>query len=146
MQILRKGRKVTNDWETEFRAKLRKFMEDEGEPVLFVPKHYEWQEDDQVSTYGWHDWDAVWHCKPGRSHPESAGCHWIVPEGAVAYEREYSQFTDTFHDNEDEVGINVRPAHCACGKYTDVTLRYVGSLAEVIRELTGTPKRPTIEL
>lgn len=138
---------MTNDWEAEFRAKLRKFMEDKGEPVRFEPKRYEWQEDDEVSTYGWHDYEATLHCRPvDPKYSDTDGCHWIVPEGAVAYERGYSQFTDTFHDNEDEVGINVRPAHCACGKYTDVTLRYVGSLAEVIRELTGVPKRPTIEL
>lgn len=49
--------------------------------------------------------------------------------------RTYSVFTDTFHDNEDEVGMNMGPAVCACGAYTGVTLRYVGSLGDIVPRL-----------
>jgi hypothetical protein len=135
---------VSGEWEAEYKAKLRKFMEDKGAKVeINEDAEYEW---DEVSPYGWSDYDAVDHTRPAQGRWPGDGCHWVVPEGATLTERTYSMFDGTFTDNKDEVGINVHPAHCACGKYTDVTLRYVGSLGDVIRELTGVPKYPTIEL
>jgi hypothetical protein len=125
--------------EAEYKLKLREFMSKHGAPVQFQEKRYEWQDDDDVSTYGWHDWDKVWHTHERGSHRLAEGCHWIVPEGAELIERTYSQFNGTFTDNNQEVGINVSGCHCACGKYTDVTLRYVGTLTEVLHSLLGLP-------
>lgn len=128
------------EWTAEYKKKMRAFMASKGQKVDVQEKRWEWEQDDEANVYGWVDYDAQAHVK------EDPGCSWIVPAGAKLYERTYSQFTDTFHDNDDEVGINIRGCHCACGKYTDVILRYRGSLAEVVRELTGTPGRAEIEL
>ena len=65
------------------------------------------------------------------------GCSWVVEPGVVLREVVYSMFTDTFHDNENEVGVECSPVRCACGKYTDVTLRWVGSLGELMHAIFG---------
>ena len=55
----------------------------------------------------------------------------------VLREVTYSMFTDTFSGNDDEVGVECSPVHCACGKYTDVTLRWVGSLGDLMHAIFG---------
>lgn len=130
--------------EAEYKAKLREFVQEKGRAVQFVEQRYSWSEPDDVSTYGWTDYDAEKHIHPWDAKDER--CSWVVPEGATLTERTYSQFTDTFHSNENEVGINVAGCHCACGKYTDMTLRYVGSLTEVLHSLLGIPTRTEIVL
>jgi len=133
------------DWTEEYKARMRAFMEKKGKKVR-TDKRYDWQEDDDVSTYGWQDHEAVRHTVPADDEYGGDGCHWVVPEGAVLYERTYSQFTDTFHDDENEVGINVKGCRCACGRYDAVILRYTGTLAEVMQEITGAPARVEVEL
>jgi hypothetical protein len=137
--------------EAEYKAKLRDFMEREGRKVEFNERererHPEWPEF-HVSTYGWTDYEAERHihAPAWRETVHGDGCKWVVPEGAELVEQTYSQFTDTFSDNEQEVGINVSGCHCACGKYTDVTLRYVGTLSQVLHSLLGLPVQPKITL
>lgn len=134
------------DWTDEYKRLMREFMERRGSKVNAAEKRYDWQEDDSVSTYGWTDYDAFNHVYPAEWKRPGDGCRWIVPEGAVLYERTYSLFTDTFHDNENEVGINVKGCRCACGKYEDVILRFTGSLADVMLELTGAPRQAEVTL
>lgn len=114
-------------WEEEYKAKLREFMATKGTPAeINREAESDW---DRVSTYGWISQDY--------QHIYDAKCSWVVPEGARLEEHTYSLFTDTFHGNDDEVGIETYPVHCACGKKTDVTLRYTGSLGDVIRSIVG---------
>lgn len=126
------------DWNDEYKARVRTFVEQHGKPVEFTEKRYDWQDDDQVSVYGWTDYDALKHCKPKEGW-RGGGCHWIVPEGATMYERTYSQFEGTFTDNNDEAGVNVKGCHCACGKYTDMTLRWVGSVTDMLHSILQLP-------
>ena len=118
---------MTEGWEVEYKAKLRAFMEVNAYPIQFN-KRWDSDPEDEVSVYGWTDWDAVWHIRDD-------DCSWIIPEGAELYERTYSQFQDTFTDNENEVGVNVLGCHCACGQYKDIGLRYAGSLSNVLNGL-----------
>lgn len=96
----------------------------------------------QESVYGWQDFETVWHIK-GRStddkgmsfyDPEIA-CHWVVPENPEIEEDVVDEFADTFVGNTETTVINLFHASCACGKYTDRTVRYAGSLSEFIPEL-----------
>lgn len=136
-----------NQWTEEYRAAVRKFIAEKGSKVQVAEKRYDWQEDDEVSTYGWSDYEAYKHTRSAEGKYPGDGCHWIVPEGARLYERSYSQFTDTFHSNEDEVGVNVKGCRCACGKYEDVILRWTGSLTDILHSILGMPNlRPEIEL
>lgn len=131
----------------EYREKLRDFIARKGMKVNFEQRFSTDAEDD-VSTYGWTDYDATDHITPwrGRGAAKREGCEWIVPEGAELYERTYSMFTDTFSDNEQEVGINVKGCSCKCGKYKDVTLRYKGSLTEVLADILGIPTQNRLTL
>lgn len=114
-------------WEEEYKAKLRDFMARKATPAeINRDAKYD---GDRVSTYGWISMDY--------RHIYDDKCSWVVPEGARLEEHTYSQFQDTFSDNKDEVGIEVYPVHCACGQKTDVTLRYTGSLGDVIRDIVG---------
>lgn len=94
------------------------------------------------SIYGWQDFDSLWHMK-GRTRdaegnsfydPELA-CHWVVPENPEIEEDIVDEFADTFVGNTETAVINLFHASCACGKYTDRTVRYAGSLGEFIPEL-----------
>lgn len=118
-----------SEWMDEYKPKVRRFMTEKGIPVLFDERFG----DREPEVYGWRDGEAYDH---GRE------CGWVVPEGATLTEETYSQFTDTFSDNRDEVGVNVEPCHCTCGKYTDVTLRWDGTVDEMLTAILGykTPK------
>lgn len=119
------------DWTVEYKRKMRDFMQRRGTKVEFEPDGY-------VSIYGWSDWQAHSHIRKG--------CSWIVPEGAVMTEESYSQFVDTFSDNEYQVGINVSGCRCKCGEYKNVTLRFDGTIADVMLEITGAPARAAVIL
>lgn len=134
------------DWTEEYKAAMRAFMERKGEKIRVESLGYSWEEPDEVSVYGWSDWEARRHTYPAGDPWKGDGCHWVVPEGARLYERTYNQFQDTFTDNKDEVGINVAGCRCACGKYQDVILRYTGTLAEVMQEITGVPNHAEVTL
>lgn len=120
-----------DDWQRGFLAAVRQFMERHGEPVEIRPDaEYAW---DEVSVYGWRDAKASGHVYPY----EGEGCAWRLDPEAELVSRTYSVFVDTFHGNDDEVGLNMGPAACACGAYTGVTLRYVGSLGDILPRLLG---------
>lgn len=120
-----------NDWRRGFHGAIRVFMERHGEAVDINPDaEYEW---DEVSTFGWQHYGAQQHAHPYRAQ----GCRWTLAEDATITTRTYSMFTDTYSDNQDEVGINMGPASCACGTYTGITLRYVGTLGDILPRLLG---------
>lgn len=110
---------------------MRVFMERYGEAVDINPDaEYEW---DEVSTYGWQHTEANRHIHPYKEQ----GCQWRLSHEATIVNRTYSMFTDTFHDSADEVGINMGPASCVCGAYTGITLRYTGTLGDIMPRLLG---------
>lgn len=127
------------DWSDEYRARVRDFMARHGNPVQFRPRQYDWEADDEVSTYGWHDLEAMDHA--GGTVRRRGTCHWVVPEGARLSERSYTMFAGTFVDADHEMGVNVTGARCACGRYPNVTLRWVGSVAEMLHDLLGLPNQ-----
>jgi hypothetical protein len=129
--------------EAEYKAKLREFMESKGRPVEFEPLR-SYETTPRPSIYGWSDYTAGNHIHPWEK--DKQGCSWVVPEGAELVEETYSQFQDTDADNLQEVGINVSPCHCACGEYTDVTLRFTGSLTEVLHSILGLPTQTRFTL
>lgn len=136
-------------WTDDYKVKVREFIEAKGQKVQVEEKRYSWQDDDDVSTYGWTDYEAQQHIIGNNPHlpPEQNDhCRWVVPEGAVMYERTYSQFQDTDADNLNEHGVNVKGAHCACGKYTDVILRWTGSVTEMLHSILGLPTSTNIEV
>lgn len=136
----------------EYKAALRAFMVKKGRPVRF-DERYGVKEPD---VYGWTDLAAEDHIftherrdadnRHGYEYVRVQHCQWVVPEGSVLVEETYSQFAGTGCGNDNEVGINVSPCHCACGKHTDITLRFSGSLGEVLRELFGLSDRKGITL
>lgn len=132
--------------EKEYKEKLRDFMARKGSAVKF-DKRWDFQDDDEVSPYGWTDFEAEYHIL-GQGYRKDTGgpCKWVVPEGAELYERTYSMFDNTFTDNKPEAGINVTGCHCECGKYSDVTLRFVGSLTEVLHDILGIPTQTRLTL
>jgi hypothetical protein len=124
-------------WEEEYKAKLRDFMARKGTPAeINRDTKYE---SERTSYYGWISMDY-------RHLYEGKGCKWVVPEGVRLEEHTYWQFQDTFNGNAEEVGIEVYPVHCACGEKTDVTLRYVGSLGDVIQDIAGISYAAGIDL
>jgi hypothetical protein len=135
----------------EYRTKLREFMQEKGRAVAFDQRELErWPEhpDMWVSPYAWMDFGAGYHIlgtQYGGKKPEGP-CSWIVPEGAVLTEQTYSQFAGTDAGNAQEVGINVAGCRCACGEYTDMTLRFTGSLTEVLHSLLGIPTQTELVL
>lgn len=135
-------------WEAEYREKLREFLAKEGTPVRLQRDPDEtydpnnsyyttpgWRDDMAVSVYGWVDDQARDHVKPWDK--DATPCRWIVPEGAQLTEVAYSEFVDTFTSNRYEVGVNVYPAHCNCGKFERVVLRWDGSLKEILHSILG---------
>jgi hypothetical protein len=122
----------------EQKVKMREFLQEQGRPVQFTGERDGYQ---PVSTYGWHDHEAWEHTIPPRKSygaiSRGDGCAWVVEPGVVLHEVVYSMFTDTFSGNDDEVGVECSPVHCACGKYTDVTLRWVGSLGDLMHAIFG---------
>lgn len=129
-------------WTEEYKAAMRDFLARMGKPVL-LDNGFD-GDIDEACLYGWTDRIAREHVHPYAS--DQPGCAWVVPPGAVLYERSYTQFLDTLHGVTDEVGVNVSGCRCRCGAYSDVILRYSGSLAQVMQEITDAPSRPEVTL
>jgi len=131
---------MAEEWEERYREKLRELLRTRGRKVQ-TSNYYDRAEADDdlnVSPYGWVDYNAEYHILGGYTR-HGGPCEWVVPEGAVAYERTYSEFQDTLSDNARVVGINVNGCHCKCGKYTDVYLRWEGSIADAVKIIMGVP-------
>lgn len=108
----------------EIKAGMRRLVAEKGRKLDYCESAYE-----EVSQYGWTDYEAWEHI--------DGGCEWVIPPGTKVIEKTYSMFDGTFTSNKDEVGINAEGVSCKCGKYKRVTIRVVMSLGEAIRELIG---------
>jgi hypothetical protein len=128
-----------SSFDEDLKAKMREYLAKEGRKVQFTDS---WGDGTpRVSHYGWTDYDA-WDHVLGRGD----GCHWVIPEHAVVKEETYSQFAGTFTGADEEVGLNVAGVSCACGRYTDVTIRVTSSLGDAIQALLGYDPSKQLEL
>lgn len=129
----------------DYKEALRAFIERSATPVV-MDKHYASSIWDSYSVYGWEDREIAKHAK------ECGGI--VVPQGVTVREVMYSQFTDTFADNSEAVGINAwggekdEPAtiHCVCGKYTGMMIRWTGSFYEAIQGVLGFDEQGSITI
>lgn len=98
-----------------------------------------------VSPYRWQDHRAYEHVHSFRDSP--AECQIVIPPHVVIREVRYSMFQDTFSDNADEVGVEC-PAACTCGRYPEFTVRWVGSIGDLLFAAFSPASRPssTLEL
>lgn len=128
---------MAEQWKDEYRELVRDFMARKGR-AMNVNRNATW-DGDRVSSYGWGDMERSYeHVAPfNPKYNQGEGCHWIVPEGAILEEHTYSMFAGTFTENTDEHGCEVYPVHCACGRYEDITLRWTGSLTEMLHDILG---------
>lgn len=89
--------------------------------------------------YGWKDFEAIKHRKGlepvAYKYVAELECPWICPEDPEIEEVYISEFLDTMTDNSDTAMINLFHVDCACGKYTDRTIRYEGTIAEFIPQM-----------
>ena len=120
---------ITDTFSDELKQAIRTFIVKQGIPVRFIGTDY--LGEPLIDYYGWEDYAGQCHVDPRYD-----GCKWEVPEGSLLYEETYDQFQGTFYEGDtSEDGINVSGCRCACGKFTDVTLRWDGTLAELINHL-----------
>lgn len=115
---------------------LRKLVEEKGQPIEFQGETWDGKPD--VSSFGWVDYDAHHHVKGFVDEP---GCSWSIASEATLTEVTYSLFEGSDCENRNEIGINVSPVNCACGKYRDMHLRYADSLGSVLRYLLSNDGR-----
>lgn len=147
---------MTPEVEAEFRAGIRRFLTERGTPVRYAESWSDerldmrenmshtpgretprWMTDYGVSTYGWSDRDAHDHCRPVDKYNRKGGCSWEIPEGTQVTEVSLSQFNGTGCGNTYDEGLHAFPVNCACGKYTDVVLRWEGSISDILMTLFG---------
>jgi hypothetical protein len=98
-----------------FNEEVRKFLLEKGEAT----GGGDW-------TYGWRDYN-----RDRREHK----CPWVTTEESKVIEYSYSEFTDTFSDNENKVLLALTHVNCTCGKYTDVTIGVEGGAVELLHSL-----------
>jgi len=111
------------------RDRLREVVQKKGRPIRFEDEEsYRYPGEQDVSIYGWVDHDA-------EEHMENGDCIWSIGPTARLVERTYTEFGDTMNGNDDVIGINVSPAHCTCGEYRNMHLRYTESFGTILRDM-----------
>jgi hypothetical protein len=85
-------------------------------------------------TYGWQGYYSV------HDEGHSAGCHWVATEDSEVVEYSFSEFTDTFHDNENKTLLALTHVNCQCRKLKDVTIGVEGGAMELLHGLLGIKK------
>jgi hypothetical protein len=94
---------------------------------------------DHEDQYGWQDHEAIKHRKgldpEIYKYVKELECPWVCPEDPEIEEDYISEFVHTFTDNSDTAVINLFHVSCACGKYTDRTIRYEGTIVGFIPQM-----------
>lgn len=94
---------------------------------------------DHEDQYGWKDHAAIHHNKgldpDSYTYVKENACAWVAPENPELEETYISEFVNTFTDNDDTAVINLLHVNCSCGKYTDRTIRYEGTIAGFIPQM-----------
>lgn len=123
--------------DTNLKRLLRKLVQEKGRAVQFDGEDFQGRP--TVSSWGWMHYEAFHHIEG--IGEDGNGCSWIIEDDARLIEETYTQVNDSECEGLDEVGINLSPARCACGKYRDMHLRYAESLGEVISYLLNNDGR-----
>lgn len=85
-------------------------------------------------VYGWQGY----HEPTDEGH--SGGCHWVETPESEVVEYSFSEFTDTFSDNENKTLLALTHVNCMCRKLKDVTIGIEGGAMELLHELLGIRK------
>lgn len=130
----------TNDWVTEYRKAVANLLAEKGS---FVQKEAyprdDWDMDEPDPTdyddgntvYSWQD---LSHGKLLEWRPDQKCTRIVSWNYDSLRERTLSLFDNTFTDNKDEHGMEMR-ATCQCGEYTDRWVRWVGTMSEALEIL-----------
>ena len=110
-------------WQEELRAAVRRVVLSKGRPASNRPDPEDWRDPWLYGTQH-RNWEEI---AEHRKHCE------FSPTGPVQ-PVQWSEFHDTDQPNYDKHGL-IAVCSCACGKYTDVTWLYQGTLDQVIRDL-----------
>lgn len=133
---------MTNDWVTEYRKAVARLLAEKGS---FVSKEAyprdDWHMDEPDPTdyddgntvYGWRE---IYHGNGGQyGSSMNPNCLSIISWNYDSLrERTLSLFDNTFTDNKDEHGMEMR-ATCQCGEYTDRWVRWIGTMSEALEIL-----------
>lgn len=110
-------------WRHAYQASLSKVILAKGEPV-----------EPNDSYYGWVDYDLLWHLKGRKDYggnlPDGP-CEIIVTDASV-YENRIDEFAGTDASGDHYQVAELRHCECACGARKDFTMRYKGSLGDVL--------------
>jgi len=117
----------------DYNSDLRAFIAREATPVK-PDTQFDFDVWESYDQYGWHDMEAKRHIDE---------CGLVVPEGAETREIWFSEFRNTFEDNDDALGVNAYGGdkdsetniRCNCGKYSGLMMRWEGSLHDALQEL-----------
>lgn len=115
--------------DTPVDKKIKKFVLENGSAVYINEEEKKrWPDNPEfhVSIYGWDNTTVTQHGQK---------CGWVADEHSEIKEVTYSMFEGTFSDNSDEYGLNLTGVRCTCGKFTDVTLRYKGTMFEILQTI-----------
>lgn len=124
-----------------YKDALRGLLQSKGKPVQFTdPARWRKPDVPETSAYGdWFDYEATIHASTPADNYGGEGCWWEIAPGAEVTEETYTEWGGTFGTDDHTIGINVTPVSCACGKYTNMTLRYEKPLSVTLLELLGEP-------
>lgn len=90
------------------------------------------------SVYGWQDTEAQRHIAgwdaEARKKATHLGCPWVFPVEPAIKEHNLGEYHDTDH-NTNSIVVDVMDLECQCGKLTNRTVRYFGTLGEFIPKL-----------
>lgn len=125
---------MTDEWVDGYRKAISRLLLERGHFVNLnaYPEEYDdswWSPEpgdynDGNVVYGWHDWDWKRHVEDG--------CRIVSWTYDSLREKSLSLFDNTFTDNKDEIGIEMK-ATCACGDYADRYVRWTGTLGEALQ-------------
>lgn len=80
--------------------------------------------------FGWVNYDAVNHIRNG--------CRWVLPAEAKVRSIDVDEFADTLIGNRTLNTVECAGASCTCGAYKNVTLRYEGTIQDLVHDLLDT--------
>ena len=116
---------MSTGWQHAYSKSLAKVVIAKGEPARV-----------NESTYGWVDYELLSHLRGHRGYTFSGNyspgpCEIIVTDDSV-HENSISEFVGTDVSNDYNTYAEIRHCQCSCGAATDFTMRYKGSLGDLL--------------
>lgn len=120
----------------EMYTAIARVVGNEGSPVSPTASVWGWKDNDATSHInGWEHWDSQLH-----KRVKNDKCQWVISENKELNVTETTVFES--HDSLngfETIMVEVGPYHCECGKYSDVTLRYEGTIGSFLPRLFEDP-------